>query len=302
LTVPVPSTPQSNVRPRSAPLPGGVLVALVTLVVVSTCYGLLEPDAYRAVPELLRQTWRAQDAASLASVPVLVIAWRRARAGSVRAHVVAIGLLMWLAYAYAHVAFAVPFTAVFPLYVAILGAAGFGTLDGLVRFDVTALQASFKHAPRRGAALFLIVSSVGVAGLWLSDIVVGVFGGTPANLHLSDLPNPTWVIDLAWVVPAAFAAGLRLRRGHPSGLLLGGVMVVMLATLSLAMLGIIPFALVAGLGSDPTVVPQLVAFGAVFAVLGVIEVGLLTVAARRALPAPPSRCRPEWWEHGRDVD
>ncbi|PKQ18070.1 MAG: hypothetical protein CVT68_05255, partial [Actinobacteria bacterium HGW-Actinobacteria-8] len=176
--VPVPSTPQSNVRPRSAPLPGGVLIGLATLVVVSTCYGLLEPDAYRAVPELLRQTCRAQDAVSLASLPVLVVAWRRARAGSVRAHVVAIGLLMWLAYAYAHLAFAVPFTAVFPLYVAILGAAGFGALDGLVRFDVTALQASFKHAPRRGAAWFLIVSSVGVAGLWLSDIVVGVFGGT----------------------------------------------------------------------------------------------------------------------------
>jgi hypothetical protein len=216
--------------------------------------------------------------------------------------VVATGLLMWLAYAYAHVAFAVPFTAVFPLYVAILGAAGFGTLDGLVRFDVTALQASFKHAPRRGAAWFLIVSSVGVAGLWLSDIVVGVFGGTPANLHLSDLPNPTWVVDLAWVVPAAFAAGLRLRRGQPSGLLLGGTMLVMLATLSLAMLGIIPFALAAGLGSDPTVVTQLVAFGGVFAVLGGFEIGFLTVSARRALPAPRSRYRPEWWEHGRDVD
>lgn len=286
---------------RTAVLPGGVLAGLATLVVVSTCYGLLEPDAYRAVPELLRQTWRAQDAVSLASIPVLVFAWRRARAGSVRAHVVATGLLMWLAYAYAHLAFAVPFTPVFPLYVAILGAAGFGSLDGLVRADVNALQAAFKRAPRRGAAWFLIVSSLGTAGLWLSDIVAGVFGATPANLHLADLPNPTWVIDLAWVVPAAFAAGVRLRRGRPSGVVIGGVLLVMLATLSLAMLSVIPFALVAGLGSDPTVASQLVAFTGVFAVLGAIEVGLLTVSARRALPAPPSRGRDEWWEHGLDV-
>jgi hypothetical protein len=60
--------------------------------------------------------------------------------------------------------------------------------------------------------------------------------------------------------------------------------------------------LVVGLGSDPTVVTQLVAFGGVFAVLGGFEIGFLTVSARRALPAPRSRYRPEWWEHGRDVD
>lgn len=293
--------PPAQETPRAAVLPVGVVAGLATLVVVATCYGLLEPDAYRDVPELLRQTWRAQDAVSLASVPVLVFAWRRARAGSVRGHVVATGLLMWLAYAYAHLAFAVPFTPVFPMYVAILGAASFGFLDGLVRVDVNALQVAFKRAPRRGAAWFLIVSSLGTAGLWLSDIVVGVIGATPANLHLAGLPNPTWVIDLAWLVPAAFAAGVRLRRGRPAGLVMGGAMLVMLTTLSLAMLSVSPFALLAGLGSDPTVAPQVVAFTAVFAVLGAIEVGLLAVAARRALPAPPSRGPDTWWEQGLDV-
>lgn len=293
--------PQGSRREGSHPslLPGGVVAGLSAMVILATGYGLLEPEAYRAVPELLRETWRAQDAVSLASLPLLVFAWRRARAGSVSAYIVATGLLMWLAYAYAHLAFAVPFTPVFPLYVAILAVAGYGSLDGLVRTDVTALQATFKGAPRRGAAWFLMVCSVGVAGLWLSDIVIGVFGGTPANLHLADLPNPTWVLDLAWVVPAAFAAGVQLLRGRPSGLVVGGVMLVMLTVLSLAMLSLTPFALAAGLGSDSTVAPQIVAFTAVFSVLGAIEVGLLTVAARRALPTTPSRGRDEWWETGR---
>lgn len=208
---------------------------------------------------------------------------------------------MWLAYAYAHLAFAVPFTPVFPLHVAILAVAGYGSLDGLVRADVIALQATFTRAPRRGAAWFLMVCSVGVAGLWLSDIVVGVFGGTPANLHLADLPNPTWVLDLAWVVPAAFAAGLQLRRGRPSGFVVGGVMLVMLTVLSLAMLSLTPFALAAGLGSDPTVAPQIVAFTAVFSVLGAVEVGLLTLSARRALPSSPSTVRGDWWVPSHDV-
>lgn len=77
-------------------------------------------------------------------------------------------------------------------------------------------------------------------------------------------------------------------------------MLVMLTVLSLAMLSLTPFALAAGLGSDSTVAPQIVAFTAVFSVLGAIEVGLLTVAARRALPTTPSWGRDEWWETGRD--
>ena len=280
---------------RSAPLPAAVIVVLAILVLGATCYGLLAPGAYRTVPELLRQTWRAEDAVSLASIPLIVIAWWRARAGSIRAYVVTTGMLMWLAYAYAHLAFAVPFSPVFPLYVAILGTAGYGALDGLVRADVSAVQAAFARAPRRVAAWFLMVSSVAIAGLWLSDIAVGVFGGTPANLHLSSLPNPTWVIDLAWVVPMAFAAGVRLRRGRAAGLLLGGAMLVMLTALSLSMLGVVPFALIAGLGSDSTVAPQLVAFTGIFTVLGSLEVGLLAVSVRRALPAPTPRTTSVWW-------
>ncbi len=294
MMVSVPSAHESGTA-RSAPLPAFVIAVLAILVVGATCYGLVAPDAYRTVPELLRQTWRAEDAVSLASIPLLVLAWRRARAGSIRAYLVTTGLLMWLAYAYAHLAFAVPFNAVFPLYVAILGTAGYGALDGLVRADVGAVQAAFARAPRKVAAWFLMVSSVAIAGLWLSDIAVGVLGGTPANLHLSGLPNPTWVIDLAWVVPVAFAAGIRLRRGRAEGLLLGGVMLVMLTALSLSMLSVVPFALIAGLGSDSTVARQLVAFTGIFTVLGSLEVGLLAVSVRRAMPAPTARAKSVWW-------
>ncbi len=283
---------------RSAPLPAAVLAVLAILVVGATCYGLVAPDAYGTVPELLRQTWRAEDAVSLASIPLLVFAWRRARAGSIRAYVVTTGMLMWLAYAYAHLAFAVPFNPVFPLYVAILGTAGYGALDGLVRADVGAVQATFVRAPRRVAAWFLMVSSVAIAGLWLGDIAVGILGGTSANLHLSGLPNATWVIDLAWVVPVAFAAGVRLHRGRAEGFLLGGVMLVMLTTLSLSMLSVVPFALIAGLGSDSAVAPQLVAFTGIFTVLGSLEVGLLAVSVRRAVPASTARAKSGWWMPG----
>ena len=47
---------------------------------------------------------------------------------------------------------------------------------------------------------------MGIAGLWLSDIVPGTFGVAPRELGLAELPNPTWVLDLAWIIPLSFAA------------------------------------------------------------------------------------------------
>ena len=63
-----------------------------------------------------------------------------------------------------------------------------------------------------------------------------------------------------------------LRRRHAAGPVIAGTMLVMLLILSVTMLAVVPFALVAGLGADPIVRPQLFAFAMVFTVLGGIEI------------------------------
>jgi hypothetical protein len=272
----------------------GRAAVLAALAAVAATYGILADDAYRAVPELLRQTWRAQDAVTLASLPVLVRAARRARTGSLPAHLVATGLSTWLAYCYAHLALGSPVTPAFLLYVAILGTAGFGTLDGLLRVDVERVAPAFARAPAGLAAAFLAASGAGIALLWLSDIVRGLLGGVPANLHLAGLANPTWVLDLAWVIPWAFGAAALLRRRHPAGPTVAAVLLVMLLVLSVAMLVTTPFALAAGLGADPAAAPQLAAFTVVFAALGSVELGLLVLGRRRAAPVGAWR-RAGWW-------
>ena len=269
---------------------------LGVLVVSASGYGLLAENAYRSVPTLVEQTWRAQDAVTLASVPVLLWAAGRARAGSLAGHVLAVGVLMWLTYSYAHLALGAPFNPMFLVYVAVLTLAGFGMLDGLLRVDVASTAGVFDRAPRRAAAGFLVVAGLGVGVLWLGDIAVGLAGGTPTGLHLAGLPNPTWVLDLAWIVPTALGTATLLRRRHPAGPLLCGVLLVMLVILSLAMLAVAPFALAAGLGGSTAVMGQLVAFGVVFGVLAAIEAWLL-VRGRRAMdPAPPAWRRGSWWQ------
>jgi hypothetical protein len=280
---------------RGRPLPVVYIPLLCFLVIVAAAYGLGVDDAYRFVSPLTRETWRAQDAVNLATVPVLLWATWRARSGSLSAHLLSVGILIWLTYCYAHLSIGAPFNAMFLVYVSVLTFAGFAMLDGLLRVDVAAASPAFAHVPRRAAAWFLAIAGVGIAVLWLSDIVAALPGGLPTNIYLSELPNPTWVLDLGWIIPTALAAAWMLRRRHPAGPVIAGAMLVMLLILSVTMLAVVPFAVAAGLGADQVVSQQLVVFTVLFRVLGGIEIWLLAHARRQLGVVTGAWMRRGWW-------
>ena len=265
------------------------------IVIIATVYGLVVDDAYRLISPLTRETWRAQDAVTLTTVPVLLWATWRARAGSLSAHLVSVGILMWLTYGYAHLSIGAPFNAMFLIYLAVLTLAGFAMLDGLLRVDVAAASPAFAQTPRRAMAWFLAIAGVGIAALWLSEIVAALPDGLPTNIHLSELPNPTWVLDLGWIIPSALVTAVMLRRGHPAAPVIAGAMLVMLLILSLTMLAVVPFALAAGLDTDPVVSQQLMIFSVLFSLLGGIETWLLARARRRLGVVTRLWLRRGWW-------
>jgi len=269
------------------------------LVIIATAYGLVVDDAYRLVSDLTRQTWRAQDLVTLASVPVLLWAAWQARKGSLPAHLVSVGVLFWLTYGYAHLSFGAPFNAMFLIYLSVLTLAGFAMLDGLLRMDVSVVSPAFARVPRRGTAWFLAIAGVGIAVLWLSEIVVAPPDGLPTNIHLSELPNPTWVLDLGWLIPTALGVAVLLRRRHPAGPVIAAALLVMLLILSVTMLMVVPLALAAGLGQDPVVRQQLVVFTFVFTILGSIETWLLACTRRRFGVVDGSWLRRGWWPETR---
>jgi hypothetical protein len=277
------------------PLPLWYSVTLGGFVAVATSYGLLTRP-YRLVTDLLSATWLAQDAVTLLVVPVLVWSAQRAAAGSLRAHLLWIGVQTWTAYCYLHLAFGAPFNAMFLVYVVVLGLAGYGMLDGIVRLDVVAAARALAPAPQRAAAWFLAIGGVGIAGLWLSDIVPALIASDlPTEIHLGELANPTWVIDLAWIIPLSIGTAMLLARRHPAGPALAATLLVALLLLSLAMLAIAPFALAQGLHADTAVATQLAVFSGVFGVLGAIEATLLAVGARRMQPEAGPWLRRGWW-------
>lgn len=98
----------------SRPLPLWYSVALGAVLVGATLYGLLVTDAYRVANDVAAQG-RGQDLLTLLVVPVLIWAAAVARRGSFRAHLLWLGLLAYVAYAYASYAFGVPFNDAFLL-------------------------------------------------------------------------------------------------------------------------------------------------------------------------------------------
>jgi hypothetical protein len=280
---------------KGRPLPVFYMPLICFLVILAAGYGLVVDDAYRLVSNLTRETWRAQDVVTLVTMPALLWATWQARKGSFRAHLVSVGILFWLTYGYAHLSFGAPFNAMFLVYLSVLTLAGFALLDGVLRINVAVVSPAFARVPRRATAWFLAVAGVGIAVLWLSEIVVALPDGLPTNIHLAELPNPTWVLDLGWVIPTALAAAVMLRRRHPAGPVIAAAILVMLLILSVTMLTVVPLALAAGLGTDPAVRQQLVIFTIVFTTLGAIETWLLACAKRRLGLVDASWLRRGWW-------
>lgn len=241
VTATTPSTTarhEADTDTRGRPLPLWFTLVLGAVLVAATVYGLLVDGAYQVAPgvrETLPQTLRGQDLLTLLTVPVLVGSAVRARAGSLRAHIVWLAVLLYVAYSYLMYVVA-PFNDMFLLYVAAIGLASYGLLNGLMRLDMRAAAATFSWLPRRALGGFLIAVGVLFAGLWLAQILPALPGGVPEGLFVYDIPSTVHVLDLAFVLPLMLATGVLLFRRHAAGPVLASLLLVKMTTLGLALL------------------------------------------------------------------
>ncbi|MCW2921849.1 MAG: hypothetical protein JWL76_1723 [Thermoleophilia bacterium] len=176
---------------------------------------------------------RAQDAIDLfVIVPALVVSSLMVRrTGSLRAHVVWLGALVSLAYAFAIYAFDVAYGPLFMLYVACLGLSAWALAGGVRMLDLDGLHARLngqRDARRAGVAL----AAIGVCFyiLWLAvNVPAAIHDRVPAELGELGLPtNPVHVLDMALLLPACLVGGIALWRGRRIGAVLVPILLVTL--------------------------------------------------------------------------
>jgi hypothetical protein len=241
--------------------------ALVTL---SSLLGLLTSWPYKQETENWVLQARGQDIGNLLAVVVLIVSTISMRAGSSRATQLWIGTLFYLLYAYVVYAFAVHFSRLFLVYVAILGL--------VVYTLIAALPTSARPSvyPRGTVRVFagwvLIGTGVLFALLWLSELVpASVSGQAPPSLEVAGLiVNPVHVIDLSVVLPGMIVIGVLTLRGNESGLFLTVPALVFSVLMGLSIIAAMVLIVVSGdtSGFVPMVMVSLVVGASLVAAIG----------------------------------
>jgi hypothetical protein len=207
-----------------------VTSVLAGLVLVAAVLGLTVPDVYgdpAATAEMLRG-W------DLVAVPVavaLLLVVRRARQGSVTAHLVTAALVGGLVYTYAYYLFGTGFNDLFLLHVAVFAAALVSLIQVVADLDVRSVAAQVPGAKRaRAVAVALGALALGLGGMWVSAAVVTAVDGTvPVGSRLVETETVVrlgMALDLALLVPLYLVAALLLWRDEVWGHVLAVVAVV----------------------------------------------------------------------------
>lgn len=228
----------SQAQRHASPLPAWYDAAIASLLLGVTVFGLLVADAYRVSPGVranFPDVMRGQDVVTLLSVPALLWAAHRARRGSMAAHFLRLGLLLYYGYTYLIYAFS-PYNDVYLAYVAIIGLSVFGLLDGLFRVDARAMEASVDPGHSRGTGVFLVAVGSLFVAIWLALLVPAIPGELPGGRVTYDITSAVHTLDLSMILPLVIASGVMLVRRRPVGVMLGVVVLCKMVALGLAML------------------------------------------------------------------
>lgn len=184
---------------------------------------------YASDTSLVALGYRVGDAVTLVlGIPLLVLSLLLYRRGSLKGGLCLAGALAYFLYTYGSMAFGAAYNALFLVYVALLGASLFALVFTLASFDARELPSHFSASlPRRGIGLFLIVSGVILAVVWLGlSILPSLLQGQTPPEVASYTTFITGVMDLGVVAPALIVAGTLLLRRAPVGFLLASMMLV----------------------------------------------------------------------------
>ena len=117
-------------------------------------------------------------------LPLLAAAYLLYRRGSQRGGFLLASVLAYYFYYAASLTLVVAYNNLYLVYLTLFSASFFALVLSLMSIDITSLPARFSpRLPRRGLAIFMFVVGIGVAFIWLSDVINAlVTNGVPEAL------------------------------------------------------------------------------------------------------------------------
>ncbi|MFL7871884.1 MAG: hypothetical protein AB8I58_23850 [Anaerolineales bacterium] len=212
------------------------------------------------------------------ALPLLIISFVFYRRGSLRGAFLLVSALAYYLYYSASLGFIVAYNNLYLVYLALFSASFFAFILSLTMFDLPSLPSLIsKRLPRRGMAIFMFISGLGTAFIWLSDVINALStNGVPAALG-ANISLITYTLDVGIIAPACLLAGIQLLRHAPLGYLLTGVLTILLALIGAMVIGQTVMQLNIGVELSPG---QIVGVVGTWIIMGGIAVWLSIVFLR----------------------
>jgi hypothetical protein len=239
------------------------------LVAIAAGVGFFVEDFYRDAPLNAAQAVGQDLITLVVAFPVLVVSAILALRGSLRAHLVWLGVLGYLVYTYASYALAIEFNSLFLVYVALLGLSLYTLIGGLATTDFAETKAHFSRGtPVKAVSIFLGVVAALFYFMWLSeDIPALIAGEVPQGIIEAEAPTDVvHVLDMAWILPANVLTAIWLWRRRALGYALAGTLLSFLSLLVLAVMSMMVFQVLYGVAAVVEALGIAVVFGVVLAV------------------------------------
>ena len=170
------------------------------------------------------------DVVALLALPLLAISFTIYCRGSLRGGFLLMSVLAYYLYYGVSLALVAAYNNLYLVYLALFSASFFAFILALTVIDLPSLPARFSsRLPYRGMAIFMFVVGIGVAVIWLSDVVNALTtNGVPEALgaHISLL---TYTLDVGIIAPSCLLSGFLMLRRTPLGYLLTGILTILLA-------------------------------------------------------------------------
>jgi hypothetical protein len=172
------------------------------------------------------------------AMPLLIVSFLLYRRGSLRGGFLLASALAYYLYYGASLGLVVAYNNLYLVYLALFSASFFAFILSLTMFDLPSLPARISpRLPERGMAVFMFVVGIGMAFIWLSDVINALnTGGVPQALGVN-ISLITYTLDVGIIAPSALLAGYLLLRRAPTGYLLTGVLTILLALIGAMVIG-----------------------------------------------------------------
>ena len=190
----------------------------------------------------------AQDIVTLfLGVPLLLVSLYLFRQGLLKGKLLLAGTIAYFLYTYTSYSFLSMFNQFFLIDVMLMSASFFAFVLTMMSFDIDKLSDHFSEKLPVKFVGGLLISIGTIFGLmWLGTVVPSIMSGTAPTVMEHYTTLVIQAMDLAFVVPTAFLAGILLIKRKPFGYLLSSVVTVKGITMLTALTAMVINEMLAG--------------------------------------------------------